>query len=124
MTSSAGPTRPSLIRRLQECHDQHAWQEAWRDFDSRYRPVMVEWARAYLQDKQAAEDVVQVVFLKLTAVFPKFEYNAAKKFRGWLRSIVHNCCVNELRSRQRRPNVLTDSALEGISIEKDLAKRL
>ena len=79
-------------RRFENLLDRH---------ESRLRRV----AYGMLGDAGRVDDVLQEAFIKayrkLPAVFESPEAESA-----WLYRIVHNCCLDELRRRRRRPEVL------------------
>lgn len=55
-----------------------------------------------LADPNRVEDVLQEAFLKAYRALPtRFENDRVEA--AWLYRIVHRCCLNELRSRRRRP---------------------
>lgn len=103
-------TPPSLLEKLRHPSDQQAWQE----FVDLYTPLLYEWARrAGLQDPDAA-DLLQDVFTTLFRKLPEFEYDAARSFRKWLRSVLLNLWRDNLRRRSRRPLPGQPDALEAV----------
>src|ERR1041385_5731787 len=64
----------------------------------------------FLQDRAAAEEVAQEVFLQLYRHVEKLE--SADGIVFWLRRVTSNRCIDEARRRQRRPEVAMDSAPE------------
>ena len=99
-------TSESLLLRLQRPDDQLAWSR----FVQLYTPLIFFWARKTgLQTADAADlvqDVLTLVFQKL----PTFQYDAAKSFRGWLRTIT----LNKFREHRRRKSLaMTDVTQSG-----------
>lgn len=102
-------TSLTLLTRLRSQADQVAWER----FVDLYTPLLFAWARKAGMAESDAGDLVQDVFLKLTAELPRFTYDSQRKnFRGWLKTITINAC----RDRQRRPlAVIGDSALQNLA---------
>ena len=72
----------------------------------------------FLQDRCAAEEVAQDVFLQLYRHLEKLE--SADGIVFWLRRVTSNRCIDEARRRQRRPEVSLESAPEpATAIESD-----
>lgn len=64
----------------------------------RYQRAAYNLAVRMVGDAPAAEDVVQEVFLRLPRVVARFRGEAP--FGAWLRRLVANACIDELRRRQ------------------------
>ena len=79
--------------------------EALAELARRYRPPLYAAAMALLRDREAAADAVQETFLvaltRLDAV------RDPQAVGGWLRSVLRNCCLMQLR--HARHNVPIDS---------------
>src|SRR5436305_3885794 len=58
-----------------------------------------------LGDASHVDDVLQDAFLKAYRKLPAV-FESAQTESAWLYRIVHNCCLDELRRRRRRPEVL------------------
>ena len=71
-------TRPSLLRRVQNSGDG----QAWREFDERYRDLILRYCRRRDLQEADAEDVRQQVMLGLTQSLPRFTYDPTKGKRG------------------------------------------
>jgi RNA polymerase sigma-70 factor (ECF subfamily) len=79
----------SAERRFEALLDRH---------ERRLRRVVL----GMLADPHRVEDVLQDAFLKAFRSLPaRFENEQLEA--AWLYRIVHRCCLNELRSRRRRP---------------------
>lgn len=83
---------PSLVLKLRE-GDSAAGQM----LDQLYRAKLVRFSLGYLGNKEEAEDAVQDVFYKVLAN-PAVPDN----FRAWIYEICRNCCIDRLRSTNRR----------------------
>lgn len=93
------PTRISLLARIKRSEN-----DGWEEFAALYRPRILHWCRQQgLPCEADAEDVTQVVLLKLFRVLQTFEYDPQKGFRRYLRTIIRNEVADLFRQRQRDP---------------------
>lgn len=79
----------------------HLWpsESLCERFVRTYTPLLYNWSRAMgLQDADAV-DLVQDVFALLVKKLPKFQYDSAKSFRGWLRTVALNKWRETVRGR-------------------------
>src|SRR3954468_13868889 len=92
-------TRASLLVRLRDGGDAHAW----REFVHLYAPVIYGFARKRgLQDADAA-DLMQDVLRSVSRAAPRLEYDPSRgTFRGWLFTVTRNKVFNYMESRNRR----------------------
>ena len=99
-------TRPSLLLRLRDAHDQQAWGEFWEI----YQPLIHRLVRHKgLQDADARE-VTQEVLLAVSKVVGRWDANPSRgSFRGWLATITRNLIVNFLIRQDRHPRGTGDS---------------
>jgi RNA polymerase sigma-70 factor (ECF subfamily) len=90
------PTRPSLLVRLRDPHDE----EAWRQFVDLYMPMIYQYARKQgLQDADAA-DLTQEVLRVVSGAIGRLEYDPGRgAFRNWLFTIVRHKLSNWRRSQ-------------------------
>jgi RNA polymerase sigma-70 factor, ECF subfamily len=73
----------------------------------RYARLVYSLAVRILNDRMAAEEAVQEVFVKVWR--RSKEYDADRgKFSAWLTGIAHNHAIDELRRRQVRPTASED----------------
>jgi RNA polymerase sigma factor (sigma-70 family) len=79
-------------RRFENLLDRH---------EARLRRV----AYGMLGDAGRVDDVLQDAFLKAYRKLPT-AFDSAEAESAWLYRVVHNCCLDELRRRRRRPEVL------------------
>ncbi|MAG56666.1 MAG: hypothetical protein CMJ83_10285 [Planctomycetes bacterium] len=92
-------TRPSLLARLRDGHDELAW----REFDQRYRDLIVRYARQSGLQPADAEDVRQVVMMNLARAMPGFQYDPGRgRFRGYLGRVVRNAVRRHQRGQGAR----------------------
>lgn len=74
-------TSVTLLGRLRDPADA----VAWREFDARYRELIVSFLRRRGLQVADAEDAAQIVVKKLVSAFRTFEYDATKRgFRAYL----------------------------------------
>ncbi|MBC7817357.1 MAG: sigma-70 family RNA polymerase sigma factor [Planctomycetaceae bacterium] len=97
---TAPETRPSLLLRLRDTHDQRAWAEFWE----MYQPLILRLVRQKgLQDADARE-VTQEVLVSVAGAIGRWEADPARgSFRGWLATITRNLVVNFLIRQARHP---------------------
>jgi RNA polymerase sigma factor (sigma-70 family) len=101
-------TRPSLLLRLRDPHDERAWHE----FTDVYAPLIYRLARHKgLQDADAA-DLTQDVFRAVVRAFDNGSFDPARgSFRGWLFRIARNLAVNHLLRQSKQLRGSGDSAI-------------
>jgi RNA polymerase sigma-70 factor (ECF subfamily) len=80
-------TPVSLLEKLRQPYPQNAWTR----FVQLCTPLLFHWARQRFKlSGPYAEDFVQEVFTHLLQQLPEFQYNAGKRFRGWLWTVILN----------------------------------
>jgi RNA polymerase sigma-70 factor (ECF subfamily) len=87
-------TPASLLDRLRAATDRQAWER----FVELYAPLLLNWARRLATNEADAEDLVQDVFALLLRKLPEFVYDPHRRFRGWLRTVLHNHWVTLRRN--------------------------
>jgi RNA polymerase sigma factor (sigma-70 family) len=95
---SAMRTRASLLIRLRQ-DDQD--QTAWNAFVDRYGPQIFTWCRHWGLQETDAEDVTQIVLLKLAEKLRGFEYDPSRRFRSWLKTVAQHAWVDMVRDREK-----------------------
>lgn len=81
---------------------------------------LASYANGMLRDRPAAEDAVQQAFLELTRAAPSIR-GGGRSLRAWLYRSVRFTCLDEIRRRGRRPEVVTDTVPDaGYTDELDL----
>jgi RNA polymerase sigma-70 factor (ECF subfamily) len=101
---------------------------AWDRFVEIYGPVILDWCRqCNLQDADA-NDVTQEALLRLAQALPSFEYNPERRFRGWLRTVVHHCVCDWCAARRGGASGSGDTSvlelLESVPAREQLVDRL
>jgi len=77
-------------------------EEAWRKFHEKYAPVIHSWCRRNTFDARSAEDLTQIIFLKLMRELPRYRKNENGLFREWLKTVVlHELIDKYLRPRKK-----------------------
>jgi RNA polymerase sigma factor (sigma-70 family) len=128
--SDAPSTRASFLNQLKDPNDQGAWAA----FVELYKPAIDRWCRQWLQDADA-DDVCSRVLAKVWDKIRSFDYDSARRFRGWLRQLARNEVLDYLRALNRRPDALgsgnadvqkaleqVEAAPEGPDPDPDLAE--
>lgn len=91
-------THPSLLSRVRDPQDE----TAWREFDARYRALILRYGRARSLQPAEAEDVLQIVMMALSRYLRGFRYRPEKgRFRDYLRCTVDNA-IRRYLARQDR----------------------
>jgi RNA polymerase sigma-70 factor (ECF subfamily) len=103
------PTPASLLLRLH----QPGATKAWDEFVELYSPLLLHWARRTGLQEADATDLVQDVFAVLVRKLPEFQYDPAKGFRNWLRTVLLNKWRERLRRQAVAPRAGQDSAVLG-----------
>jgi RNA polymerase sigma factor (sigma-70 family) len=122
---SSSPTSPTLLGRLrQDPTDQKAWER----FVLLYGPRITAWCRKWGLQEADAQDVTQIVLVKLAGKMRTFEYDPERSFRGWLKTLTHHAWSDFLSGQ--RPAVVGsgDTAvlalLQSVEAREELVKRL
>src|SRR6059058_4998522 len=88
-------TPASLLERLRKPNELTAWDR----FAELYSPLLFHWAKRLGQQDSDAADLVQDVFLILYRKLPEFQYDSARSFRAWLKTVFLNRARQRLRER-------------------------
>jgi RNA polymerase sigma factor (sigma-70 family) len=90
-------TSATLLARLRQVP---ADQAAWARFADRYGRKIYAWCRRWNLHETDAEDVTQTVLLKLAEKMRTFEYDAARSFRAWLKTVTRHAWIDYSSSRK------------------------
>jgi RNA polymerase sigma-70 factor (ECF subfamily) len=101
---------------------------AWQQFVDRYGRKIYGWCRqSNLQDADA-EDVTQIVLVKLAEKMRTFAYDPSRSFRGWLRTLTRHAWSDFVAARERPGRGSGDSQaqeqLHTVPARDDLIARL
>jgi RNA polymerase sigma factor (sigma-70 family) len=117
-------TSVTLMMRVQKFP---ADPRAWDEFVERYRPMIRAWClKWHLQDSDA-DDVVQDVLVKLVAAIRKFQYDPARSFRAWLKTVTHHALSDFVASQRKDPGRTAgsiDMIADSAEARTDLEQRL
>ena len=98
MSELAGVQREAERAALEALSPRRRFENLLDRHEARLRRV----AFGMLGDPHRVDDVLQEAFIKAYCKLPpRFENELAES--AWLCRIVHRCCLDELRSRRRRP---------------------
>jgi RNA polymerase sigma factor (sigma-70 family) len=122
---SGSHTSPTLLGRLRQ---EPVDQVAWAQFVERYGRRIYAWCRQGKLQEADAEDVTQMVLLRLAERMKSFAYDPRKTFRGWLRTLTRHAWSDFVETRQRGGRASGDSAtdltLHTLPARDDLVARL
>jgi RNA polymerase sigma-70 factor (ECF subfamily) len=100
-------TRVSLLSRVRDPGD-HA---AWREFETRYRGLILRFCRRRGLQQADAEDVLQIVMTNLVKSLPKFVYDSKRgRFRDYLYQVVRSG-ISRLKARPKKPTSALDTTI-------------
>lgn len=117
-------TSVSLFARFQ--HDPMD-RLAWERFVDQYGPRILAWCRSWRLQEADAQDVAQSVMLKLVVQLQRFDYDPARSFRGWLRTVVRNAWSDALSAHRPdagRGGSEVVEVLHSQEAREDLVRRL
>lgn len=88
-------TQPSLLSRVRDPADH----QAWRQFEAKYRQLILRFCRRRGLQQTDAEDVLQLAMTNLVQALPKFVYDPNRgRFRDYLYQVVRSA-ISRLKSR-------------------------
>jgi RNA polymerase sigma factor (sigma-70 family) len=107
-------TQPSLLSRVRNAADD----SAWREFDAKYRELILRYCRARGLQTTDAEDVRQIAMASLAKSLRSFEYKPARgRFRGYLGQVVRSAISRHFGRPERQARALDTGVLA--SVEAD-----
>jgi RNA polymerase sigma-70 factor (ECF subfamily) len=122
---STWATHPSLLLRLRSAPRD---DQTWVEFVRRYGPLVLRWCRRWNLQEADAQDVTQTVLIRLAERLGTFEYDPAKSFRAYVRTLTHYVWCYFLESRKRPGAGTGDSEalnlLVQVPAQEDLVTRL
>lgn len=99
-------TPASLLERVRRADDANSWSR----FVDLYAPLLMTWIRRLGVPSEDRADVVQDVFATLTTELPRFRYDPARRFRGFLFRITRSRAADAARAAPRSGVVLPELA--------------
>lgn len=116
-------TSATLLTRLRQVP---ADQAAWAQFADRYGRKIYGWCRQWKLQEADAEDVTQIVLLKLAGKMQAFEYDPSRSFRAWLKTVTRHAWLDSCSTRKTAAaggsQVL--ELLQTVEAREDLVQRL
>lgn len=90
--------------------------DAWARFDSKYRPMIVQFCQAKLRmSSEAADEAAQVVLVKLLKNMRAFEYDPKQSFRAWLHRVTRNSVIDAMRGSKPDQGVGGSDVIERLN---------
>lgn len=108
-------TQPSLLSRVRDASDD----AAWREFEAKYRELVLRYARARGLQQSDAEDVRQIVMMSLSKRLREFDYQPERgRFRDYLGRVVKNAVARHF-ARPKPERAGLDSAVMAVTAAPD-----
>jgi RNA polymerase sigma-70 factor (ECF subfamily) len=101
-------TRVSLLMALR---NDPGDQSAWSAFVDRYGPQIHAWCLRCKLQHADAQDVTQMVMLRLVRHMPNFAYDPSRSFRSWLRTLTAHSWSDFIRDQVRGIRGAADPAI-------------
>jgi RNA polymerase sigma-70 factor (ECF subfamily) len=117
--SSDSRTSATLLGRLRKCPTDQA---AWEQFVGRYGPKIYGWCRRWNLQDADAQDVAQIVLLRLATHIRNYEYDPSRSFRAWLRTVTHNAWIDFVSGRKNKKQA--GELLDSVQARDDLVVRM
>jgi RNA polymerase sigma-70 factor (ECF subfamily) len=104
-------TDERLVERYRESPHGPEGRAALETLAARWRTRVYLWALRMLRERELALDIAHDCFVQMLGALDRYENRG--RFGAWLFSIVHSCCLHELR--RRRPVATDDATLERLA---------
>lgn len=103
-------------------------QAGWNEFVERYGRHIYRWCRQWKLQDADAEDLTQIIMVKLTKKLRVFAYDPKRSFRGWLKTVAHHAWRDFEDSRKPTSRAAGDSQvqemLQTLEARDDLVRKL
>ena len=76
-------------------------QAAWAEFARRYGRLIYQWCRRWQLAETEAEEVTQTVLVRLVEKLGRCDYDPARSFRAYLKTLTHYAWCDFLEGRKR-----------------------
>jgi len=107
-------TQPSLLSRVRNPSDD----SAWREFDGKYRELILRYCRARGLQTTDAEDVRQIAMTNLAKSLRSFEYKPARgRFRGYLGQVVRSAISRHFKRPDAQARALDTNVLATVEAD-------
>ncbi len=118
-STSASMTTTALLEGLGDPVNAAVWGE----FDGRYRPIILGFARRLGLSEDDSADVAQEVLTQFVQDFRAGKYDRTRgRLRSWIIGIARHRIADSRRRRFRRHEVRGDSALANLQDEEQLSR--
>ena len=118
-------TRVSILMALRSDPSDQA---AWSAFIDRYGPQIHAWCLRWKLQEADAQDVTQMVLVKLVRQLPNFTYDPSRSFRGWLRTLTAHSWSDFIGGQVRGVRGSADTAvfemLDTVQARVDLVRHM
>lgn len=91
-------TSATLLGRLR---DRITDPAPWAEFTARYEPLIAAWGRRWGLQEADVADVGQTVLLRLAERLGTFEYDPAKSFRAYIKTLAKYAWLDLLEARRK-----------------------
>lgn len=91
-------TPRTLLLRVRNRNDRSAWEQ----FDVIYRSLLRRYVAPWGFPHDEIEEIVQELMSRLVSHMQSFNYDEAKSFKSYLRTMARNFCSNRLRDRHEQ----------------------
>jgi RNA polymerase sigma-70 factor (ECF subfamily) len=123
---SVSRTHETLLARLAQSGAQD--QTAWSEFVDQYGRKIYGWCLRWRLQHADAQDVTQIVLLKLATRMKDFTYDPNRSFRAWLKTVAHHAWQDFAANRKTAPLANDEDSpearLESIAAREDLSRKL
>jgi RNA polymerase sigma-70 factor (ECF subfamily) len=103
-------------------------QSAWCAFVDRYGPQIHAWCLRWKLQEADAQDVTQMVLVKLVRQLPDFAYDPSRSFRGWLRTLTAHSWSDfigdQVRGVRGSADTVIAEMLNSVQARVDLVRHL
>jgi RNA polymerase sigma-70 factor (ECF subfamily) len=103
-------------------------QAGWDEFVGRYGLHLYRWCRQWKLQDADAEDVTQIILVKLMQKLRAFAYDPSRSFRGWLKTVAHHTWRDFEDSRRHTQPTAGDGQVQTLMLNlearEDLAQKL
>ena len=108
-------TQPSLLSRVRDSSDQ----AAWREFEAKYRELILRFCRRRGLQQADAEDVLQLAMQFLVKSLPQFAYDPKRgRFRDYLYQTVRSA-ISRLKERPIPAGRALDTSMMAVLADED-----
>ena len=77
--------------------------EAWDEFVRRYHPMIRAWCLKWGLQISDADDVAQDILVRLLTAMRTFQYDPARSFHAWLKTVTQHALSHFSAGRHREP---------------------